>query len=241
MDPSYVGRHHSEDSTSNQKVEIITEDQERLKLYEISNEKFEVFINHIFLPRKIENYDLKTDHIFMESILDFLIETIHNFHRPLSTSTLDLFSQMRRVYQRDGVEQTINISEINLQLNSLQPGKMFGLFLHAQNCGFVAYSPKNGQKIERVVSTFQGSLQNEIITSHEGDIQVISNISDFFKFCMKKLELYSVELMTSLNSRLNFQRNQSAFQKICSTLLNLLHSWQHFAIISQLQLIIKML
>lgn len=140
----------------------------------ICREHFEFLVNHIFLPKRIRvdlfREDPKRD---MERVLDLVVETMRNFGTKLERHLPKIFSQLSLLYKRGYSNDLITPSKIYYQISQLMHGQMFVIYLHEQNCGFIAYKPRRGQNAqERIVSTFQASLPNEIITENKGDIQV---------------------------------------------------------------------
>lgn len=134
--------------------------------YEIPKEIFEILVDHVFLPKKISgtNPAVNIDEQD-EKLLSFILDSIENSSVQLPESTAHLFRTMVDVQCHRDWEKT----KIAFHIQSLLPGHMFGLYIRKQNCGLLIYAPPNG---DRIVSTFQASVPNEIICSSPSDVQV---------------------------------------------------------------------
>lgn len=133
--------------------------------FEIPNEIFELLADHVFLPKRVSVKDPENLAHQEEALLEFMLEVINGPFVQLAASTNHLFETMVDVHCHGGMDK----ARIAGHIDSLSPGQMFGLYIRQQNCGFLIYAPPNG---DRIVSTFQASVPNEIICSSPSNVQV---------------------------------------------------------------------
>lgn len=129
-------------------------------------------MDHVFLPQKLlEAVPADELHTTEVALLQWITKIIKNFdeNEPLD-ATKHLFQNMADIYG----ENDLNYLNVAAQLDNLQAGQMFGIFLREQNCGVLIYSPKDITSLvnRRIISTFQSSVENKVISGNSGDIQV---------------------------------------------------------------------
>lgn len=85
--------------------------------------------------------------------------------------TVDLFKSLEKV------QLSCTPDIVAAEINALEPGDTFAMYIHRQNCAIIVYMPKN-QKVKAkeqrnvMVATFPGELPAGEIYKHESDIEV---------------------------------------------------------------------
>lgn len=127
-------------------------------------------IDHMFLPRKLFEASTKMLHEVENTLLEHFITILETFHEKgdLPDTTIDFFRNLRKIHTD---RASLNKQTIARQIDAVKPGQMFGMYVREQNCGILIYAPKN-LAAEWIFSTFHPSLENEVISGNENDIQV---------------------------------------------------------------------
>lgn len=130
-------------------------------------ENDENLLNHIVLPRVLP--DERGQNKFRDSNLLFhLNEAIDNLSSWIPSTTVHLFNSLIRTHEN------LTPETITGEINALQPGQTFTMFVQRQNTGFMIHMPYEQAKESKtvIVSTFPSSLHPKQIYEHLGDLEV---------------------------------------------------------------------
>lgn len=125
---------------------------------------------HVLLPRVLpqENCDLyKTEH----DLLNEMVENVKSLSHCLPQKTVKLFQSMQKVH----TENTRTPEIIANEINALEPGDTFAMFVRFQFCAIMIHIPsdeKPGNIQNAIVATIPGSLHPNEVYKYDNDIEV---------------------------------------------------------------------
>lgn len=130
----------------------------------------------VVLPRHIP-YEKDTSHFGQElQMLCRMREAVHGLATYLPDETVRMFETFERVHLANSADVTAE------EIDQLQPGSTFAMFVRRQNLGFMCYRPKDGAE-SVIVSTFHTRLAAGQVYSYPLDVEVsFGEFRDFFSF-----------------------------------------------------------
>lgn len=135
---------------------------------------FENLLNHVVLPRVLPDGYLKDHEDHELLLLSTMVQTVETNSEWIPSATVRLFQRLKRIHTISRTPETI-ANEINL----LQPGETFAMFVRRQNTGFMIHMPteqvSNAEK-SVIVLTFPGNLHPKEIYKHSSDLEVSNSI-----------------------------------------------------------------
>lgn len=144
-----------------------------LTLTEKSPKLLESVLNHIILPRYIPNDandDLRSQEAAILSELNKTVRSLSNF---LPDDTVDMFAHFVAVHKMRTPEA---IAE---QINKLQPGHTFAMYVQCQKTVFMCHMPANVsidakpcETTPVIVATFPGRIGTKFVYSQPLDMEV---------------------------------------------------------------------
>lgn len=143
-----------------------------------SKEEWDSLINDVVLPRVLPE---QKSRYFNKLKLDLMLQMVANIENSsewIPSKTVDLFKSLKKV------QKSCTPSIIADEINALQPGDTFAMFVHRQNCAIMVHMPEDqthqAEGIQKViVATFPGNLLSGEIYKHESDAEVIQNLSKY--------------------------------------------------------------
>lgn len=131
----------------------------------------DMLLNHIVLPRYLPQSKSRHFHQTELKLLNEMVENVVNLSQKIPPKTVQLFEKMRKIHH----ERTP--SNISKEINALQPGDSFAMFVRRQNCVFLIYAPPDenivaGQPQNVIVSTFPGNLHPKEVYKCDSDMEV---------------------------------------------------------------------
>lgn len=141
----------------------------------------DMLLNHVILPRYLPQSKSRHFHQTELKLLDEMVENVVNLSQRIPSKTVQLFEKMRKIHHDRSPK---NISK---EINALQPGDSFAMFVRRQNCVFLIYAPSDvnvvaGKPQSVIVSTFPGNLHPKEVYNCNSDLEVTLS---FFAFCFK--------------------------------------------------------
>lgn len=133
----------------------------------------DMLLNHIILPRHLPQTKSRFFHQTELKLLDQMVENVVNLSDKLPPKTVKLFEKMRKIHHNRSV------TNISNEINALQPGDTFAMFVRRQNCVFQIYVPPDANVADGkpqcvIVSTFPGNLHPNQVYNCDSDMEVIS-------------------------------------------------------------------
>lgn len=126
-------------------------------------------------PENFEEHEL--------DLLSRLFETVEKYSYSIPKRTVNFFQSLHRIHMNLNAENVFN------EINALQPGEMFGIFVRRQNTAFMIHVPKIHNKLKKdqtvTVATFPGNVHPKEIYAASSDLEV-KNIL----FFINKLKIY---------------------------------------------------
>lgn len=140
-----------------------------------TSHSYERLLYHIILPRVLpQNKEACTEEIEL-SLLSRMTENVENSLEWIPQATVRLFTSLTRIH-------TVRIKQmVSKEINALQPGECFAMFIRRQNTAFMIHMPTDQpDDLKNVtVMTFPGNFSPEKIYEHSGDLQVRGIHSSF--------------------------------------------------------------
>lgn len=136
-----------------------------------SVEKQNILLNHIILPRFIPQSDSPSYYGTELQLFDEMIGNVMDLSEIIPSKTVALCKSMHKIHHDQAPK---NISE---EINALQPGDTFAMFVYRQNCTFMIYVPPDenvidGKPQNAIVATFPGRLHPNEVYKCNSDIEV---------------------------------------------------------------------
>lgn len=134
-------------------------------------------MQHIILPRKLPQK--KSPYLYATEfeIMNQMVKTVESLSSWIPPKTVEMFQRLQRVHSECTPETISN------EINALQPGDTFAMFVRFQFCAFMIHVPKKEQvnDVQNViVASIPGSLHPSEIYKHDSDIKVNFVILAFF-------------------------------------------------------------
>lgn len=138
--------------------------------------EYEYLLHHVVLPRTLpDEYPVNQEELELRLLKQF-VENLENCSKWIPSATVRLFQSLRQTHETRTPD---NITE---EINQLQRGDAFAMFVRQQNTGLLIYMPQeqsNDNGIEDLnIVTFPGNLNLGNVYNHPSDFMVIMN---FFK------------------------------------------------------------
>ncbi|XP_031632913.1 uncharacterized protein LOC116346822 [Contarinia nasturtii] len=153
----------------------------------VSQEIQDILLDHVlfsrFLPQEKPRY------IYEEMLMVKMIENVESLSKYLMpTKTVEMLQRLKRVH----FECTPNV--ISEEINDLEPGDTFAMYVRRQNCAIMIHVPANELiSIEEtrnvIVATFPGNLYRREIYEHDSDIE--------FNYPLQALKVKFSEMLQS--------------------------------------------
>lgn len=130
-------------------------------------------LHHVLLPRFLPHQKQNILYDMEMELLSRMVDLVDVKEDWIPKPTVEMFKSFYNV-QADCQPATISG-----QINRLQPGDTFAMFVNNQNCMFVIYMPSTDDNIEPgdsttvIVATSPGNLNSNGIYSNIGDLEVI--------------------------------------------------------------------
>lgn len=129
-------------------------------------------VNHIVLPHVLptcRSDDFEEEDSALLKLMQFSIKSSVDL---LPTSTVRLFETLRNIDSNHSSEI------IHEEINALEPGNTFAMFVRQQNTAFMIYMPpeQNDNENKNVIVSTWGSVSPLQIYVNPSDLQVIENI-----------------------------------------------------------------
>lgn len=137
-------------------------------------EKQNILLNHIILPRFLPQSNTPQFHQTELQLFDEMYENVMDLSEVIPSKTVALFKSMHKVHHK------LTPTDVSKEINALQPGDTFAMFVRRQNCTFMVYVPPdeniaNGRPQNAIVATFPGRLHPNEVYKCDSDIEVILN------------------------------------------------------------------
>lgn len=131
----------------------------------------ENLLNHIILPRYILQERLP-DHESEElELLKRMAEEVEKLNDHIPANTLKMIRSLAKVHSNP----TPNANTIKEEINGLQPGETFAMFVRRQNCAIIIHMPPNDSN-NVIVATFIGKVHPKEIYEHSSDLEVNASL-----------------------------------------------------------------
>lgn len=150
-------------------MQSITNQLSNLRIQPDDTKIHENLLDHVLLPRYLSSE--KLTHFHEVTLLSYMIETLKDFSDS-PPNTLKMFESLARVHRQRSAEI------ISKEINELQPGNTFAMFVRRQNCCFMVHMPITNVQIKPndettvIVSTFPGSIHPREIYGNPSDLEV---------------------------------------------------------------------
>lgn len=134
--------------------------------------ELENLLYHIVLPRVLPQQKSKNYEQHELALLSFIRNAVEDCSKWVPPHTMHL---SRSLYQTHMIRTPENVSK---EINALQPGDTFGMFVRRQNCALMIHMPidGNGSKTNEektvIVTTFPGNLHPKEVYNCPSDIEV---------------------------------------------------------------------
>lgn len=137
-------------------------------------EKQDILLNHIILPHFLPQTDSPQFHQIELQLFDEMIKNVMDLSEHIPPKTIKLFKRMHKIHHK------LTAKNISKEINALQPGDTFAMFVRRQNCTFMVYVPPDendyyilhGKPENAIVATFPGRLHPNEVYKCDSDIEV---------------------------------------------------------------------
>lgn len=149
----------------------------------------EQILNHIVLPRVLPNKSIGNHEHQELIILSRLVKSLEINAKWIPPATVRFLESLNRVHVNR------NSTVVSEEINALQPGEIFGIFIHLQDTAFLIHMPNDQNHDDTksvLVSTFPGSVPLAEIYKHDGDFEVIEFKIKYYSLRGSKLVIYLV-------------------------------------------------
>lgn len=145
---------------------------EMMSFYQIIHENL---LNHIILPRYIPQ--LRSPAFVMEEweLLKQIAETVEEFAKYIPENTLKMIRSLAKVH----LNLTPNV--IRDEINKLQPGETFAMFVGLQNSAIIIHmlADVSSDLNNIIVATFPGNLHPMEVYNNQSDLEVMHNFNSY--------------------------------------------------------------
>lgn len=137
----------------------------------ISRAVYGHMLDHVILPRKLSSATTELLPQTEVELLENFIDTFRVFHETdiIPDVTKHLFKNLKTLHGRCAKLDQKTIAE---QIDALEPGQIFGMYVREQNCAILVYAPPDNTDDQWILSTFHPSLPNAVISGNRSDVQV---------------------------------------------------------------------
>lgn len=133
----------------------------------------DVLLHHVILPRVLPQE--KSPHLYdVEfNLMIKMVQNVEDLAEFIPPKTVELFQRLHRVHTMCTKET------ISREINALQPGDTFAMFVRLQYSGFMIHVPlnENVNDVQNVIVSTIPNLHPDEIYNHETDYEVFSNFS----------------------------------------------------------------
>lgn len=145
---------------------------------EVTLEQQNILLNHIILPHYLPESTSPKFHQTELRMFDEIYKTVMDLHlsntNGIPERTVELFRSMHKIH----VENGMTSKDVSNEINALQPGDTFAMFVRRQNSAFLIYMPPdentvNANQQNVIVATFPGRLHPNEVYKWNCDVQVI--------------------------------------------------------------------
>lgn len=136
-------------------------------------EKQNALLTHVILPRFLpQSESLQTYYHTELKLFDEMCENVMDLSGIIPSETVALFKSMHKAHHN------LNSTTIFNQINALQPGDTFALYVRRQNCAFMIHVPTDenlvyGKPHHAIVATFPARMHPDEIYKCDSDLEVI--------------------------------------------------------------------
>lgn len=138
-------------------------------------QKHDMLLQHVILPRFLPQKKSSHLHSTELQLMIEMVLNVVNLSGKIPKQTVELFKSFWKIHK----ELIPNPSTVSAQINALQPGHTFAMFVRRQNCMFVVHAPPtadvksaNTAPQEVIVATFPGNLHPDEVYNVDSDIEV---------------------------------------------------------------------
>lgn len=144
-------------------------------------EKQNALLTHVILPRFLPQYQpLQTYYHTELKLFDEMYENVMDLSGIIPSETVALFKSMHNVHH--------NLTSTNIynEINALQPGDTFAMFVRRQRCTFMIYVPTDDENLvygkpqTAIVATFPARMHPDEIYKCDSDLEVIFIVYQVF-------------------------------------------------------------
>lgn len=132
----------------------------------------EYLLHHVLLPRVLPVKYPENQEELERRLLLYIFESVESCSEWIPPATIRFFQTLQRTHD------TPNPENISKQINHLQPGEMFAMFIRQQNTALLIHMPKEQSDTNEIktvnVVTFPGNLHLEEFYNHPSEFMVIS-------------------------------------------------------------------
>lgn len=138
--------------------------------------KQDMLLQHVILPRYLPQKKSIHFHPTELQLMNEMVQNVVNFSGKIPSQTVKLFANLWETHN----ESIPNPTTVTTQINALQSGHSFAMFVRRQNCMFVVHAPANHENAANtapqkvIVATFPGNLHPDEVYNHDSDIEVNS-------------------------------------------------------------------
>lgn len=134
-------------------------------------QKQNILLNHIILPQFLPATTSPRFHQTELKLFDEMFNTVMDLSHSIPKETVALFKSMHKIHHK------LTPANVSREINALQPGDTFAMFVRRQNCAFIVHVPAgdavvNGKPQNAIVATFPGRLHPNEVYKAESDIEV---------------------------------------------------------------------
>lgn len=137
--------------------------------------KEDVLLHHVVLPRYLPQerspnlYDVELD------LMSKMAKNVEDLSDFIPSKTVELFQRLQRVHTMCTKET------ISREINALQPGDTFAMFVRLQHTGFMVHVPKTEtvDNVQNVIVSTIPNLHPVDIYQHDTDYEVICNFDKY--------------------------------------------------------------
>lgn len=133
-------------------------------------EKHETLMIHVILPRYLPQCKPKDHHNEELALLSNMVENVDRLADWIPGNTVKMFRGLDRVHK------TLKASNVSAEIDELEPGETFAMYVRRQNCALMIHMPPDGDGDRVIVSTFPTLLNPKIVYNAESDIEVRMDI-----------------------------------------------------------------
>lgn len=159
-------------------------------------EQQNILLNHIILPHFLPASTGPRFHNTELKLFDEMFKTVMDLSHSIPAKTVALFKSMHTIHHK------LTPKVVSKEINALQPGDTFAMFVRRQNCTFMVHVPPDerivhGKPQNAIVATFTGRLHPNEVYNCDSDIEVNFHPLKAFDLNRKLIDLYFILLISS--------------------------------------------